>query len=743
MNLTLTIPESEQPPITVTVGGTTGGATELTSYETQVESLPDYPSTFPPTIGSAGNQAVAGNDPRLTNSRTPTPHTHPLADLTGVTPAAIEAEPALGNPDTNGKVLSSTTGGTRSWITPSGTVGNAAVNAAIEEDPAATREAALTNKRPGLSRIGEKLWQINRGNVGSPTATIVALGDSMASRVPLAIANELAQRHGVKGLAMDSVQYTKGPGVTSSPDNVGSPENFNWWPSGKYFEIDAGEFVTFSQPLSGIANFLTIDSISIYIAGTGASGTCKIQTSLNGSTWADVATIGTINANTGGADAAVIATGTVTKGFYMVRILGVSGTVHFLGAKIWDSTAKGVIPCLIGRGGCTLSQQNQSAAGNVFPPIMLDINPDLVMVQQRDGLVTYQEQYPLLLANWRNAGLTPSWSLFGNADMEADHTVAKNERAAIAKVAETYSTHYFDSNAALGGWQGIVDSGLGSTDLIHLDPEAWPVLAAAWIADTGLHTVVNTKHIRRRYSNLFDSYVLSGGSTGTQSTNFTLEGSATGNCEITLGNNSTDGRPYNPSWTFRRVSSANATFPDALQIIGGAITDTRFTMDASGRSAFYSTGVGQSWPRAERLFVGELSPSHSALRLHHAGDPTTGRALKITNASDEETAFIRANGTAKLTLPTYADDAAAILTLACARTNNSGVVTTSDTSQITVGMNVSGTGAQANTIVTKVTNATTFGISLVAIGTGTNDWTISLPAGELYKTSTGELRIKL
>jgi hypothetical protein len=50
MNLTLTIPESTQPPITVTVGGTTGGATELTSYETQVESLPDYPDTFPPDL---------------------------------------------------------------------------------------------------------------------------------------------------------------------------------------------------------------------------------------------------------------------------------------------------------------------------------------------------------------------------------------------------------------------------------------------------------------------------------------------------------------------------------------------------------------------------------------------------------------------------------------------------------------------------------------------------------------------
>jgi hypothetical protein len=91
MNLTLTIPESTQPPITVTVGGATGGATELTSYVSQVAGLPDYPSTFPPAIGSAGNQAVAGNDPRLTNSRTPTAHTHPLADLTGVTPAAIGA----------------------------------------------------------------------------------------------------------------------------------------------------------------------------------------------------------------------------------------------------------------------------------------------------------------------------------------------------------------------------------------------------------------------------------------------------------------------------------------------------------------------------------------------------------------------------------------------------------------------------------------------------------------------------
>jgi hypothetical protein len=115
MNLTLTIPESEQPPITVTVGGTTGGATELTSYVSQVAGLPDYPATFPPAIGSAANQAVAGNDPRLTNPRAPSPHTHPLADLTGVTPAAIGA-------------MENT---------------NAAVNAAIAENESLSRLALL------------------------------------------------------------------------------------------------------------------------------------------------------------------------------------------------------------------------------------------------------------------------------------------------------------------------------------------------------------------------------------------------------------------------------------------------------------------------------------------------------------------------------------------------------------------------------------------------------------------------
>lgn len=42
------------------------------------------PTTFPPTIGSTSTTAVAGNDSRLTNARTPTSHRHPWSDLDSV-----------------------------------------------------------------------------------------------------------------------------------------------------------------------------------------------------------------------------------------------------------------------------------------------------------------------------------------------------------------------------------------------------------------------------------------------------------------------------------------------------------------------------------------------------------------------------------------------------------------------------------------------------------------------------------
>lgn len=60
------------------------------------------------------------NDPRLSDARTPLAHIHPQADVTGLVTALSGKEPSLGNPSSDGQILSSTVAGVRSWITPSG-----------------------------------------------------------------------------------------------------------------------------------------------------------------------------------------------------------------------------------------------------------------------------------------------------------------------------------------------------------------------------------------------------------------------------------------------------------------------------------------------------------------------------------------------------------------------------------------------------------------------------------------------
>lgn len=47
-------------------------------------NITSKPSTFPPIIGSGAGDAVAGNDSRLTDARTPTTHSHAQSDITNL-----------------------------------------------------------------------------------------------------------------------------------------------------------------------------------------------------------------------------------------------------------------------------------------------------------------------------------------------------------------------------------------------------------------------------------------------------------------------------------------------------------------------------------------------------------------------------------------------------------------------------------------------------------------------------------
>lgn len=77
--------------------------------------ITDKPSTFAPVIGSGAGDAVAGNDSRLTNARTPTSHTHPQSEVTNLTTdlaakaATTQKLDDFGAPDDNTDLNASST----------------------------------------------------------------------------------------------------------------------------------------------------------------------------------------------------------------------------------------------------------------------------------------------------------------------------------------------------------------------------------------------------------------------------------------------------------------------------------------------------------------------------------------------------------------------------------------------------------------------------------------------------------
>lgn len=65
--------------------GSTAATAKAGDYVPAWGDVTGKPATFPPTIGSTASTAVAGNDSRLTDSRTPTAHTHAAGDVTSGT----------------------------------------------------------------------------------------------------------------------------------------------------------------------------------------------------------------------------------------------------------------------------------------------------------------------------------------------------------------------------------------------------------------------------------------------------------------------------------------------------------------------------------------------------------------------------------------------------------------------------------------------------------------------------------
>ena len=75
--------------------GDTSSTAKAGDYVPAWSEIDDKPATFPPTIGATATTAVAGDDPRLSDARTPLGHAHTSAQITDFAEAAQDAVAAL------------------------------------------------------------------------------------------------------------------------------------------------------------------------------------------------------------------------------------------------------------------------------------------------------------------------------------------------------------------------------------------------------------------------------------------------------------------------------------------------------------------------------------------------------------------------------------------------------------------------------------------------------------------------
>lgn len=148
------------------VGPTTAKAGDYVPTWTEITSKP---TTFAPTIGATGSTAVAGNDARLTDARTPTAHTHPasqVSDSTATGRSLLTAADAAAARTAIGAGTSSLALGTTSATAKAGDYQPTAANIS---DSTATGRSVLTAASASAARaaLGAGTSDLALGTTGS------------------------------------------------------------------------------------------------------------------------------------------------------------------------------------------------------------------------------------------------------------------------------------------------------------------------------------------------------------------------------------------------------------------------------------------------------------------------------------------------------------------------------------------------------------------------------------------------
>jgi len=295
-------------------------------------SITGKPSTFPPTIGSGAGDAVAGNDARLTDARTPTAHTHTSADITDATSDGFTNKDVILKTNAFGFV---TLGGLS--IRNSGiTLSADGVNIGLLDSVVTDNRTWTLPDKDGTVAMTSDITGTNSGtNTGDEVGVVVIKADGTRTSYAPSANTDTA-----RGLALEAAfaAAVAGDTIDLSPGNYLITKAYSGTVGGSVADFAILDKMTIR--LNGARLYRTTPST--VTAGSFVIG--RSYTIINPGTTNFVSEQGTANSNAGTSFVAIAAgTGTGTAILTPPVMFAVAHVNNAIGGNDWSLIGPGIV----------------------------------------------------------------------------------------------------------------------------------------------------------------------------------------------------------------------------------------------------------------------------------------------------------------------------------------------------------------------------------------------------------------
>lgn len=308
--------------------------------------------------------------------------------------------------------------------------------------------------------------------------TIWNNGDSISSSIKDQLWPLITGRYNVAGLALLGVCHEVVSGTVTVPDYACGG---NFLPAiidhGRVWTMASGSVMKLGDWGAANAIAFKCNSIVLWCSKQAGGGTLTVDASVNdGTSWT---TLGTLDTN--GSDKAIArgtfsVTDTTGTKYRMFRITASVGPVNFVGAKIWDSMASGVILALSNNGGLSIDHANQGSAA-IRNSIGSDLSPAVLIntIVTNGAENITQVKINTFLDNWLAAVPTGDVIMCGHG--QGDVLGATIKGYIETAIASRPRVNFYDYIETVRGRAYVTGLAWDSPDAIHFDTDLWRAVA--------------------------------------------------------------------------------------------------------------------------------------------------------------------------------------------------------------------------------------------------------------------------